>query len=531
MEQPIFWSDQLAYGVSKKFEDRETHTCAAGVSPSGKVHIGHLREVITVDFVVKSLQKYGYDTRFIYSWDDYDRFRKVPESVPDEWEQYLGLPLAEVPDPWDCHESYARHFESQLEEQLEDLQMDVEYIRQSEMFGDSAYADEIRTAMRNRDKIREILNKYRKEPLEEDWFPLRVYCHECGRDETDVLEYNGNFRVEYRCRNCGDRREIDFKENNSVKPPWRVDWPMRWHYENVSFEPGGKDHSASGSSRDTGEQIQRAVYETEPPVYQMYDFISVKGVQGKMSSSSGNVVTIDDLKEVYPPEMIRFLFSETKPNKEFNIPFDEDIISLYQKFDHVENVYFGEKELSNDKKERHLKRVYELAMVDIPDERPVRAPFDHLAFLAQTRPKDDWRTTAIKSLKKTGHVPEDISEKGKEQIVARMEKALRWAKDHAPEKYRYDINDEVPEKVAEELSDEQRKAMRKIVENLREKEFEDSGKLDDRLFGIKDETELSTGEFFTTAYRCLLNRERGPRLSNFIMGLGEDRVADILDSI
>lgn len=531
MEQPLFWSDQLAYGVINKFEDRETHTCAAGVSPSGKVHIGHLREVITVDFVVKSLQMYGEDTRFIYSWDDYDRFRKVPENVPDEWEQYLGLPLSKVPDPWECHESYARHFESQLEEQLEDLHMDVEFIRQSEMFQDSVYADEIRTAMRNREEIRGILNEYRKELLGDDWYPLRVYCRDCGRDDTEVLEYNGNFKVEYYCNECGKKRKIDFKEKDSVKPPWRVDWPMRWHFEQVSFEPGGKDHSAAGSSRDTGEDIQRAVYGTEPPVYQMYDFISVKGRKGKMSSSSGDVVTIDDLKKVYTPAMIRFLFSETKPNKEFDIPFDEDIISVYQKFDHVEKVYFGEKDLSNEKKERHLKRVYELAMVDIPDEKPVRAPFDHLAFLAQTRPKKEWRSSAIKSLKKTGHVPEDISEKGKEWIIERMEKALKWAKNHAPEKYRYDINEEVPEEIVEELSDEQIKAVRKIVDNLRNKDFKDSSELDDRLFGIKNETELSTGEFFTTAYRCLLNQERGPRLSNFIMGLGEDRVADILDNV
>ncbi|PSH02226.1 MAG: hypothetical protein BRC26_01630, partial [Nanohaloarchaea archaeon QH_8_44_6] len=120
-DQPVFWSDQLAFGVTRKFPDRDVYVCASGISPSGTVHAGNFREIVTTDFVVKSLDNMDEKVRFIYSWDDYDRFRKVPENVPDEWEQYIGLPLSKVPDPEGCHESYAEHFESKLEEQLEDL--------------------------------------------------------------------------------------------------------------------------------------------------------------------------------------------------------------------------------------------------------------------------------------------------------------------------------------------------------------------------------------------------------------------------
>ena len=138
-DRPLFWSDQLAFGTTRKFPDREEYVCAAGISPSGIVHAGNFREIITVDFVVKSLKERGEDVRFIYSWDDYDRFRKVPSNVPDEWEQYLGLPLSEVPDPEGCHDSYADHFESKLEEELEDMHMDIEFIRQSEKFEEGEY--------------------------------------------------------------------------------------------------------------------------------------------------------------------------------------------------------------------------------------------------------------------------------------------------------------------------------------------------------------------------------------------------------
>jgi lysyl-tRNA synthetase class 1 len=161
-KQPLFWSDQLAFGVTRKFPDEDTYVCASGISPSGLVHAGNFREIITTDFVVKSLKNRGEKARFIYSWDDYDRFRKVPENVPDEFEKYIGLPLTEVPDPEGCHDSYAEHFEARLEEELEGLHMDIEFIRQSEMFQKGKYTELIRKAMNKREEIKEILDRYRK---------------------------------------------------------------------------------------------------------------------------------------------------------------------------------------------------------------------------------------------------------------------------------------------------------------------------------------------------------------------------------
>ncbi len=531
MEQPIFWSDQIAFGVTKKFEEREKHTCAAGVSPSGIVHGGHLREVLTVDFVVKSLKKRGEDVRFIYSWDDYDRFRKVPKNVPEEFEKYIGLPLTKVPDPWECHDSYAEHFEKKFEESVEDMHLDIEFISQTEMFERSEYAELIKKALNEKDKIIKILNKYRKEPLDEKWLPLRVYCRECGKDFTEILDYDGDYEVRYRCKMCDIEEKTNFKEKDSVKPPWRVDWPMRWFYENVSFEPAGKEHSVEGGSRTTGQEIIREVYGEEPPVYQMYDFVTTASGQKISSSSAENIFTVDDLKEIYSPEMIRFLFTETKPNKEFVIPFDENTVQRYSKFDRVEEIYFNPEKEENEKKRKHLKRVYELAVVDIPEEQPVRPPFDHLAFLTQTRPREEWGKSCIESLRKTGHIEKELSEKQKELVIERMEKAFKWARKHAPERYVYEINEEIEEELKEKLSQKEKEAMLKIAEVLRKKDFKDSSELDNALFGIKDESGLSTKDFFRAAYICLLNRERGPRLSNFILGVGEKRIASVLESL
>ncbi|WP_414837320.1 lysine--tRNA ligase [Candidatus Nanosalina sp. VS9-1] len=526
-EQPLFWSDQLAYGVKRKFEDQDTYVCASGISPSGHVHIGNFREIITTDFVVKSLQYYDEDTRFIYSWDDYDRFRKVPDNVPDEFEKYIGLPLSKVPDPEGCHESYAEHFEARLEEQLEDMHMDIEFIRQSKMFQKGEYADLIKKAMNNREKIKDILDQYRQEPLEEDWQPLRVYCKECGKDFTEINDYDGEYTVEYNCNECEEAFEINFKEEDSVKPPWRVDWPMRWFYENVSFEPGGKDHSAAGSSRDTGKQIIEEVYDAEAPVYQMYDFVRPKGSDKKISSSSGeNVLTLDDMKEIYSPEMIRFLFSQTKPKKVINLAFDEEIIQIYDRFDRFEENYFGEG-LDNEKKQRHQERVYELAMVELPDERPLRVPFKHAAFVAQTVPEDEWRSKGLESLRRTGHVPEDISEDEEQQVIDRLRRAKNWAREYAPEDYVYRINERPPE----DFTDEEVETLNLIQEALGNQDFEDADELDGELWNVQDASPLEAGDFFEASYRAILGRESGPRLSTLIMSIGQEKSREILSKI
>src|SRR5262245_21278344 len=59
-------------------------TVAAGITPSGVVHVGNFREVITVELVARALRDRGVPVRFIYSWDDFDVLRKVPKDAPEQ---------------------------------------------------------------------------------------------------------------------------------------------------------------------------------------------------------------------------------------------------------------------------------------------------------------------------------------------------------------------------------------------------------------------------------------------------------------
>ena len=49
---------------------KEEYVCAAGISPSGAVHIGNFRDIATSYYVVRALQKLGKKARLLFSWDE-----------------------------------------------------------------------------------------------------------------------------------------------------------------------------------------------------------------------------------------------------------------------------------------------------------------------------------------------------------------------------------------------------------------------------------------------------------------------------
>ena len=133
--EPVHWADQTADRIiAQKGRSGKPHfTCASGISPSGTIHIGNFREIISVDLVVRALRDAGEKVRFIYSWDDFDVFRKVPANMPkrEMFEGYLRWPITEVPDPYGDVESYARHNEIELESTLPAVGIEPEYLYQA----------------------------------------------------------------------------------------------------------------------------------------------------------------------------------------------------------------------------------------------------------------------------------------------------------------------------------------------------------------------------------------------------------------
>ena len=183
LNDAVHWADLTADKLIRQ-EDKETYTLASGITPSGVVHFGNFREVMTTELVARGLKKRGKKVRFIFSWDDYDTFRKVPANLPkqDELAKYLFQPIVDTPDPFGDHESYAAHHEKSFEAQLKKMGIELEPIYQAKKYKSGAYKEQIKLTLQKKDVIASILNKWRSEPLPESWMPVSVYCEKCNRD-------------------------------------------------------------------------------------------------------------------------------------------------------------------------------------------------------------------------------------------------------------------------------------------------------------------------------------------------------------
>ena len=101
--EKVHWADVCAAEVPQDIP----HRIATGITPSGPIHLGNMREVVTGDLVYKAMKERGLDVELIYNADDFDPLRKVYPFLPESYEQYIGLPICDIPCPCGKHKSYA----------------------------------------------------------------------------------------------------------------------------------------------------------------------------------------------------------------------------------------------------------------------------------------------------------------------------------------------------------------------------------------------------------------------------------------
>ena len=500
--EKFFWADATADKIIKERKGKKEFVCASGITPSGTVHIGNFREVITTDLVVRALKDRDKKVRFIYSWDDYDRFRKVPANVPEnkrkKYEEYLGMPISEIPSPFNPKMNYAEYNEKKFEGSLSQVGISPKFIYQNKMNKACKYAKLIKVALDKKDEIVKILNEYRKEPLSKDWMPIMVYCSKCKKDTTKILAHKG-YEIEYECA-CGFREKFDFRKKGLISIRWRVDWPLRWKYEGVDFEPGGIDHSVVGGSFTTAKEISKEVFGFEPPIYQFYEWINLKGIPLKeFHSSRGNVVTLDEVLEIYEPEVLRYIFVSTRPNKAFEISFDAGVIKIYEEYDELENKYYNKTATAQER------RIYELSQVGkVSKTKLERIGFKHLITLVQAG-----KVKGINSISKD-----------------RAKRVKGWLDKYAPEDFKFEIKD----KIEFSLGKKQKEALKALKESLVVKDFTED-ELFNEFYAICEAVNIDAKEFFNAAYSVIIGKTRGPRLAALILAVGKDKVVNLLERI
>src|ERR671914_2901297 len=147
------------------------HVVVSGISVSGNIHAGNLREVLVAEAVANALRQRGEEVRFIFHADTIDPLRKIAPGIPESFEEFIGHSLSRVPDPEGCHPSYAEHFLTPLEEALLEMEMDIEVLRSHELYENGVYTEVTREALEHTEELREILQEVTGRRLPEHWSP------------------------------------------------------------------------------------------------------------------------------------------------------------------------------------------------------------------------------------------------------------------------------------------------------------------------------------------------------------------------
>ncbi len=523
----MHWSDKIAEKIISRNPDKEEYVCAAGISPSGSIHIGNFRDIATSLFVVKALERKGKKAKLLFSWDEYDRIRKIPvnvQAVNKDMEKYIGASYADAPNPFGTEEAtYAEYFEKEFEEAIRRFGIKMDYRYQAQMNKSGKYKEYVIEALQKRGEIFDILDSFRTQDAQEGereaYYPVAIYCPECGRDTTRITSLSQDCtKAKYVCK-CGHEGEHDFTKDYNCKLAWKIDWPMRWKYEQVDFEPGGKDHASPGGSYDTSRVIAKKIFNYEAPVFQGYEFIGIKGTTGKMSGSTGLNLTPATLLNIYQPEVILWLYAKSEPTKAFDFCFDDGILRQYFEFDKQYSSYL------DGTADDYIRDIMNSCLMF--EKRINTVPMSHLVQLGSVV---DFNVEMLET------VFEKIGTPFKEEeFRERLGLAKYWLENCSPE----NVNRLCPVRnwpVYNELDEKEREAVAMLHAYLSESDYtldelnKELYEIPKKIYGYDAENLKSLqGTFFKDVYRLLLNKEKGPRLYLFLYAIEKDKFLSLLD--
>ena len=523
----MHWADVIALNLSRR---GTKHIVSTGITPSGEFHIGHLREILTGEMISRAAKDAGLEVDFIFIVDDADPLRRVYPFLDEEYSKYIGHQIGNIPAPnaegkpdyerfnengW----NYADHFLNPFLDALKTIGVRPRIVKNLESYSSGMFSECSKIACDNADKIREIIERVSGRELSDSWFPWSPLDSSGSLEGVTVTGYD--FPLVHFIDSKGNKGSSDITKGEG-KLPWRIDWPAKWAWIGVTCEAFGKDHGASGGSYDTGKEIcQLFGYDAPQPL--VYEWISLKG-KGAMSSSSGNTIGPMEALELVPPEILRFLIAESKPNKAIEFDAGMSLVNLADEYERS-----CARDLTLELSDESLSRRRKVQLEDLMGavrlssiERNSKSDssnvsFRHLALLAQTKSNDQlvWDSLGLNS----SNPPSSI-------LIDRLEKMRTWIESpHFPEEMRIKIIKQVPVEMLQNFSDDEKLVLANLTEMLENCSWD----LDTIASCIVDSAksiEKSPRLAYGVSYICLMGAKKGPRLAPILVELNQQEIVN-----
>lgn len=499
------WLNTIVENIIKRFPDGEI-LVESGASPSGTYHVGHLRELITCDAIVLELTRRGHAAKHIHFVDDLDGLRKVPVNVPAEYDKYLGYPLCDIPAPDGSGGSYGDYFLKNFMRSVKELGVEAEIHYSHEKYRSGFFTPAIERSLDSIESVKSSLEAISHRKLDDHWSPIQIL--EDGRLKKRHFISIDTVSKTIIYSDAENNQKTAHYDRGEVKLDWRLDWPGRWWLLGVSAEPFGQDHASKGGSYDTGAQIVRDIYKSEPPVPIPYEFVNRAGDTKKMSASKGTGIDAVEVVKVLPAEVVRFFMLRHAPDKRLFFDQGEGVVRLMDEF----------AELAAKTNRTQLEEtLYYVSTRGLPHRTVSRVPFSHLVASYQASLKDSKKT--LQAIYRTEH--RENAEEDAAIIVNELRFIDEWLKRWAPEDVKFELLNE-PDFTT--LSAPQREYLALLADKISlAPDNADGAWFHATIYSLKGEIKgLEPKELFQTLYTVLIGKSSGPRAGWFLSILPRD---------
>ncbi|MFW6018500.1 MAG: class I tRNA ligase family protein, partial [Halapricum sp.] len=253
----------------------------------------------------------------------------------------------------------------------------------------------------------------------------------------------------------------------------------------------------------------------------VYEWFTLDGEA--LSSSSGNIVTVEEVLELLEPEVLRYFFlKDPTTARDFSI---ENLDQLVDEFDRFEALYFGEIETEGDRAGELAEREAELAerayplVVNDAREGRIRIPYTFAAVLGMT----DDPALREEIARREGHIPEDAPDWAVENALARVERARAWAR-RTDNEFNYELKREsIPDVAFDTATTAALEEVADVVES-----GGDGEAIQAAIYEAAERHGVGVADLFVAGYRLFFDLEEGPKLGPFLAKLDRSFVVDRL---
>jgi hypothetical protein len=233
--------------VLSRYADQHAVTIATGATCAYLGDERNLREFLVADEIARWLRRAGHIVTFLLINDSMDalNFRQLRVAVNkdpaliERYQNWCGKPIAHLPDPWGCHESYASHFEEELVNRLHRFDCHPTLVSTAKLYERGLYAPYVRIVLERQEELLQFLKAefptYQPDKLYWVLCPHCRYIH-----ETRVLGVSDECVTVY-CEHCSRTSEIPFSQLQG-KLNWKLDCAIRWLLFEVDVEPFNKSY-------------------------------------------------------------------------------------------------------------------------------------------------------------------------------------------------------------------------------------------------------------------------------------------------